>query len=184
MQRGSMKRMIGILAGTALVVSAAVLHRVTAGDEHRPPASTVPVIAYLPDYRIASLDPSVCSSLTDLIFFSIEPTPTGALDLTHLKSDALTLLRDWKQRYHFRLLVALGGWGRSAGFGPMATDDKSRGLFIQALTRFCLENQFDGADFDWEHPMNVTEEEAYARLLTETKQAFRPHGWLVSVTLA
>jgi chitinase len=146
--------------------------------------AAVPVIAYLPDYRIATLDPSVCISLTDLIFFSIEPTVTGGLDLSHLRPEQLTALRDWKQRYHLRLLIALGGWGRSAGFGPMATDVGARGRFIQALTQFCAENQFDGADFDWEHPQDAAEEEAYARLLAETKQAFQPHGWLVSVTMA
>src|SRR5262249_33269714 len=89
-----------------------------------------------------------------------------------------------RQRCRFRLLVALGGWGRSAGFGPMASDSAARGRFVQALTQFCQENQLDGVDFDWEHPKNATEEDAYARLLTETKQAFQPHGWLVSVTLA
>jgi chitinase len=146
--------------------------------------AAVPVIAYLPGYRIAALDPAVCSSLTDLIFFSIEPTVTGGLDLSHLKPEQLTALRDWKQRYHLRLLIALGGWGRSAGFGPMATNVGARGRFIQALTQFCAENQFDGADFDWEHPQDAAEEAAYARLLAETKQAFQPHGRLVSVTMA
>ena len=179
-----MKRMIGILAGAAWVAGVAVLYQLAAVEAPRPPAPAVPVIAYLPDYRIASLDPSVCRSLTDLIFFSIEPTSAGALDLSHLKPETLSQLRGWKQRYHFRLLVALGGWGRSEGFGLMATDDKVRGRFIQALTRFCGDNQLDGVDFDWEHPKNAAEEVAYARLLTETKQAFQPHGWLLSVTLA
>src|SRR4051794_19540032 len=66
----------------------------------------------------------------------------------------------------------------------MAADNVSRGRFVQALTQFCQDNQLDGADFDWEHPKNAAEEDAYARLLSDTKQAFRPHGWLVSVTLA
>jgi chitinase len=179
-----MQRMIAMIAGPVLLVSAVALHQIAAQDMSRARAPSIPVIAYLPDYRVASIDPSVCRSLTDLIFFSIEPTSAGALDLSRLKPELLSQLGDWKQRYHFRLLVSLGGWGRSGGFGPMATDDKARGRFIQALTQFCLDNRLDGVDFDWEHPANPTEEAAYARLLTETKQAFQPHGWLVSVTLA
>jgi GH18 family chitinase len=173
-----------VLAGAVLVARPAVVHRPAAESLHQREAPLIPVIAYLPDYRLAAIDPSVCSSLTDLIFFSIEPKPTGALDLAHLRPEAVTQLREWKQRYHLRLLVSLGGWTRSKGFGPMATDDKARGRFVQELTRLCRDNPFDGADFDWEHPANAAEEDAYAMLLTETKQAFQPHGLLLTVTLA
>jgi chitinase len=82
------------------------------------------------------------------------------------------------------LLVALGGWSRSRAFGPMATDVTARGRFVQALTQFCLKNGLDGADFDWEHPTNSAEEVAYARLLVETRQAFQPHGLLVTLAVA
>src|SRR5438309_991602 len=122
--------MIGILAvflaGVALAATPVVLRRLAAEDARAREASVIPVIAYLPEYRLASIDPSVCASLTDLIYFSIEPTPTGALDLTHRKPESLAQLREIKQRYRLRLLVSLGGWARSKGFGPMATDDKAR----------------------------------------------------------
>ena len=46
------------------------------------------MIAYLPDYRIGTVDPCAYASITDLIFFSIEPTPTGGLDAARLTPGA------------------------------------------------------------------------------------------------
>jgi GH18 family chitinase len=155
-----------------------------AEQAHRQAAPVMPVIAYLPDYRLDAVAPAVYGSLTDLIFFSIEPTRAGGLDLGRLPPETLRKLRGIKGRAHIRLLVALGGWDRSKGFGPMATDGTARGRFVQALTQFCRKNGFDGAEFDREHPANAVEENAYVRLLVETKQAFQPHGLLVTVALA
>src|SRR5436190_22588657 len=111
MGRRTLKRMVLMLAGGVLVGSAAALNQISARDEPQMAQMACPVISYLPDYRISSLDPSVCSSVTDLIFFSLEPTPAGALDRSHLQPEALARLREWQQRCRFRLLVALGGWG-------------------------------------------------------------------------
>ena len=66
----------------------------------------------------------------------------------------------------------------------MATDARTRKQFIENLVRFCRQNQFDGIDFDWEHPENPVEEKAYADLIVETHQAFQPRGLLVTVALA
>lgn len=142
------------------------------------------VVGYLPDYRTLSIDDSLGLYVTDLIYFSIEPKPSGELDSERLKPEALTRLREIKRRHGARLFVAVGGSGRSKGFGPMATDKKARDRLVRALTRFCLKNQLDGADFDWEFPENEAEKDAYAALLVEVKRAFKPHGLLVTVALA
>jgi len=149
------------------------------------------VVAYLPDYRAGTLDPAAPSlnSLTDLVFFSLEPTPTGGLDSARLTPAVTAGLQDIKaqsikRRRVLRLWVALGGWERSAGFAPVATDPAKRRLFVRALTLFCLRHGFGGADFDWEHPANAPEEAGYAALLVETHRAFAPHGLRLSVTLA
>lgn len=144
------------------------------------------VVAYLPDYRTRALDPAAPSlkNLTDLVFFSLEPTRAGGLDSARLTPAVTSKLRDIKRRHALRLWVALGGWERSAGFAPVATDPAKRGLFVRTLTRFCLGHGFGGADFDWEHPANAQEEAGYAVLLAETHRAFAPHGLHLSVTLA
>ena len=150
------------------------------------PPTPFRVVAYLPDYRVQAFDPAApaLDDLTDLIFFSLEPTPAGGLDAARLTPAALAKLQAVKRRHVLRLWVAVGGWERSAGFAPVATDPVKRRQFAQALTLFCLGHGFGGADFDWEHPANAPEEAGYAALLAETQRAFAPHGLRLSVTMA
>lgn len=150
------------------------------------PAPPFRVAAYLPDYRVPALDPAApaLNDLTDLIFFSLEPTPAGGLDAARLTPAALAKLQAVKRRHALRLWVAVGGWERSAGFAPVATDPAKRRRFAQSLALFCLSHGFGGADFDWEHPAGAAEEAGYAALLAETQRAFAPHGLRLSVTLA
>jgi len=145
---------------------------------------TLQIIAYVPDYRVATIPLSVGASVTDLIFFSIEPKPTGALNTRRLGARSLRKLHEIRRRYKNRLLVAVGGWGRSSGFAAVATRKQPRQRFVEELTRWCVDHRFDGADFDWEHPANKREEEAYAVLLADVRRAFGPKRLLLSLTLA
>ena len=142
------------------------------------------VVAYLPEYRVAALDSTTLADVTDLLFFSLEPTPTGGLDSARLTPAMLTKLQEVKRRHALRLWATIGGWDRSAGFAPMATDPVKRRQFVQTLTQFCLSHHFHGADFDWEHPANAAEEAGYAALLADVRRAFLPHGLGLSVTIA
>ncbi len=149
-----------------------------------PQAPSFPVVAYVPEYRVATLDPAVAGLVTDLIFFSIEPKPTGELDTSRFSTRALEKLQSLRASRKIRLLVALGGWERSHGFPRVATDAKARARFVKELTKFCVEHKFDGADFDWEHPANAAENEGYAALLAEVHREFQPRHMLVTLTLA
>lgn len=142
------------------------------------------VIAYIPDYRIDALEPALGKGLTDVIFFSIEPRADGDVDSSRLKPEALAKLHELRRLHKTRLLVAVGGWERSRAFPSVATRARTRTTFARNLARFCLENRLDGADFDWEHPANLAEEEGYAELLAEVRRAFEPHRLLVTVALA
>ena len=142
------------------------------------------VVAYLPDYRVQALDPVALGGLSDLLFFSLEPTPAGGLDAARLTPAIETKLQAVKRRRALHLWVTVGGWERSAGFAPVATDAAKRRRFAKTLTLFCLSHHIDGADFDWEHPANAPEEAGYAALLAETQRAFAPHKLLLSVTMA
>lgn len=77
----------------------------------------------------------------------------------------------------------MGGYERSDNFADMATDAKTRRVFVKNLTDFCLQNNIDGVDFDWEFPSGVAESSSYVALLKETRAALNPHGMLVSVAL-
>jgi GH18 family chitinase len=182
------RRVIQIAAIATLSALAFVHPHVSSGQDGRTANKTAPqrfpVIAYIPEYRFDGLDIAVGERITELIAFSIEPRPNGELDTSRLGPGVFAKLRALKDRHGSRVLVALGGWERSRGFAPIATNAKARAVFASNLTRFCREHRLDGADIDWEHPANAAENEGYGALLAELKHAFAPHGLLLTMALA
>jgi chitinase len=145
---------------------------------------TFHVVGYLPDYRLADFTADQARIVTDLIYFSAEPTPQGDLKTDHLKSDALKKLQAIKAKHHLTLSLCVGGWGRSAAFAQLAASENPRQWFVASLVSFCRENQFDGIDLDWEHPANDAQRQDYGKFITELKKGCQPHGLLVTVAIA
>ena len=141
------------------------------------------IVGYLPDYRISAIDDSVGKYLSDLIFFSLEPTSGGKLDDSRFTSAFGNKLIRIKNEYGIRIHLALGGWGRSSGFAAMAGNDSLRADFIAELIDFCVANEFDGIDYDWEFPANQNEVNAYTNLIVETKNAVGPYNLIVTSAL-
>lgn len=71
-----------------------------------------------------------------------------------------------------KILIALGGWGQSGGFAPVAADSTVRKKFVKNLVDYCLARGYDGADFDWEFPQNAAERANLTTLIKETYLAF------------
>ncbi len=51
-----------------------------------------------------------------------------------------------------KVVVSVGGWGNSAGFSPMSASAAARANFAGQMKNFCLQNDYDGVDIDWEYP--------------------------------
>jgi chitinase len=141
------------------------------------------VVGYLPSYEMKQFDPAVGEHLDELIYFSAQPTSEGGLNADEVTPQAMERLREMRVHHGTRVNLALGGWGRCAGFAPMAIDTGKRSRFIDTLLRFCLDKQFDGVDFDWEFPKGKQEHAAYCSLLVETKRKFEPHALTVTVAM-
>ena len=142
------------------------------------------VVGYLPDYRIETWTPPTESPLTDIIFFGIEALEGGVLPNVPVPPAQIDRAHALKNQLKTRLLLCVGGWGRSAHFPATAADDAARARLITSLRDFCLANDFDGIDYDWEHPKDDAEMANYVRLLTETRAAFKEDGLLVTIALA
>ncbi len=142
------------------------------------------VVGYLPDYRLPDFDAAALDHLTDLVLFSVEPTATGQLNFSRLEQAPLAHLRSLKTQHRVRLILCVGGWDRSTHFKAVVESDQHRRVFVENMVKTCLEQRFDGVDLDWEHPQNAAEQAGYAQLLIDLRQAFEPHGLVLSVTLA
>jgi GH18 family chitinase len=141
------------------------------------------VVGYLPFYHVNALDAEAARHLTDLIYFSIVPKAAGDLDLRSTQPEQIRQLQTLKDRYHFRLLIAVGGGGLARSFPACALNPQARARFIRELARYCRANKFDGVDYDWEFPRGTAEEDAYADLIVETKQALQPEQGLVTAAV-
>jgi len=142
------------------------------------------VVGYLPEYRAADFDPEIGRYVTDLIYFSAEPDSEGNLKVGRLKPEHLRKLQRVKQEHKTALLLCVGGWGRSAGFPQLAASPAARARFVDALLRFCREEQFDGVDLDWEHPKGDAQERDYAQLLTDIHAGFLPEKLQLTIAVA
>jgi GH18 family chitinase len=142
------------------------------------------IAGYLPDYRAATFDVEATGGLTDLFLFSAEPTATGRLEFSRLDPFPWNVLRDLQERAGVRLILCVGGWGRSEHFAVVARSEALREEFTRAAVAFCRERGLNGLDLDWEHPASAAEEEAYADLLADLRRAFEPHALELSLTLA
>lgn len=51
-----------------------------------------------------------------------------------------------------KLLVCVGGNGRSRHFAAVTRDSAKRALFVTNLRAFVQQHQLDGVDVNWEYP--------------------------------
>ncbi len=134
---------------------------------------------YLPEYRVDGIAASQVAGLTDLIVFSVWPKNDGSLDTNAWPKGRLAKARALAEKADARLLLAVGGWGRSGGFSAMAGNDRSRQRFVKELSAFCQANAFKGVVYDWEFPRNAKEEASSGFLFRDTKRIFVPKQWTV-----
>ncbi len=147
------------------------------GDEFK-------IVGYLPDYRLASVSWENLTHLTDLILFSAEVNPDGNLDLRRFAKVDWNKFQQLRNRSGVRLILSVGGWGRSGHFKTVAAQPNLRARFAAALVEFCKDKHWDGIDIDWEHPNGELEEQNYGLLLQEIHLAARPNQLSLSITMA
>ena len=120
-----------------------------AHSSSEPPPFTV--AAYLPEWRFDSANyERICRTVNMLIFFSIEVHGNGTLAALD-RLPRLSLVREARPHCK-RMLLCVGGNGRSGGFSAAVSSRKSRRRFISALLRLCEKAGFDGVDYNWEYP--------------------------------
>lgn len=112
-------------------------------------------------------------SITHLCHAFIKPDSSGDLIV-----DDNFLYPELNEEAHnngVQVLVSVGGWGNHNSFSSMASDSTSRQNFINKLTEFCLEYNYDGADIDWEYP-NLNDKNNFVLLIKELRNAFNEAG--------
>ncbi|MBL1212062.1 MAG: T9SS type A sorting domain-containing protein [Ignavibacteriae bacterium] len=107
--------------------------------------------------------------ITHIAHAFIYPTAAG-----EIQTDSWFFYPDLITEAHnngIKIIAAIGGWGNSGGFSPMAADPTSRAAFVQNLVNFCLTHGYDGVDLDWEYP-NSSDRANLVTLVQELRTAF------------
>ena len=90
-------------------------------------------------------------------------------------------LRDFADQAHKHNVKAIASIASSF---VEATDnaDGSRDSLVANVTKYLIDNNLDGIDYDWEGPALTDEQrENYSNLIKETHEAFKPHGFTVCI---
>ncbi|CAJ1339163.1 unnamed protein product [Effrenium voratum] len=126
-------------------------------------ASGFAVVGYVPDYRWPGLDWHKAVDLTThLVLFSLEPTLEGLQNTDGLRS----LLKQSPlpkameaAKSPPKLLVSVGGAGRSKDFAAVAASKKHRKRLVKQLLHLLQEFPLlSGVDFDWQVPSAGSED--------------------------
>jgi chitinase len=110
------------------------------------------VSAYLPEWRYSGVDWTLVSQgVSHLILFSLEILPSGSLGaLDRIPSpDNLLEARAAAAKHGCRIMICVGGNGRSAGFAAMVARKELRARFLKELVSLLDELQLHGVDYNW-----------------------------------
>ena len=153
------------------------------GPRRDPEKQAFAIVAYVPEYRVGGLDfDFVGERATDLILFSAEPTTSGGLKF-YFGHDDLKRAYSLREDHGVRLLLCIGGGGRSAHFAQVARDPHLREAFASTLLETMKKYKLQGVDFDWEQPVNQEEAALYSQLLVLASDLLQPKNYMVTVVV-
>jgi len=190
--------LVTLVALAAFVAGVAVPASASLAEKRR----ALAVVAYVPEYRTGIDWDFVAKRATDLVLFSVEPLPDGdvkpyfpiddegadsALIQAHRARNATRGMAHLPSAITdggVRLLLCVGGGGRSESFAAVAAKPKTRAALVANLLQIVRAKQLQGVDFDWEVPMSRKQQADYALLLADAAAAFHAHDPHLLVTVA
>jgi GH18 family chitinase len=145
-------------------------------------ATDLVVMGYVPEYRFGGVDFDVLATRTNVLtLFSLELDAASRLVGTdRFPADVMDRARAAKLKHGTKLLVSLGGGGRSTYFRSTLNSFVFSERLAATLAAFVAQNGLDGVDVDWEDAK--VDERAYVRFLTNLRKAL-PEGAQITVAL-
>ena len=162
-------------------------------QQHR---NNMTVAAYLPEWRYEGANwVDISATTTQLILFSLEVTPIGRLAAFDRlpRKELMLQAREATKAAGTKLLVCIGGNGRSAGFTGAVANKERRQKFVDSLVDLCDKHDLDGIDLNWEYPgydfktgyasddVLLRDYKGLKRLLKLLHAAFEPSGRIITL---
>ena len=110
------------------------------------------------------------------------PNADGTLNINGISSQIPGFVRTVHQN-NKKAVLSVGGWSGSSNFSGVAADSNKRHLFASALKTFCVSNNYDGVDIDWEYPF-FRERRNVTRLIQDVSDSLRAGTTHFTVSIA
>jgi chitinase len=142
------------------------------------------VAGYLPYYGMERFDFNMLEHIDRLYYFSIAPDTLGNYILPDIHQQNISLLNNKLSTLNTELFIVIGGWYESETIFPMAENSTKRELYVNKLVDFCISNNIDGVDLDWEaYPTSVPQSD-YLALVEILSVELKKHNLLFTVAVA
>ena len=141
-----------------------------------PERSDIIIAGYLPYYGMSKVDLAITRRLDHLYYFSTAPDDDGRFYMEASKTSDIDELNNYLDRFDTKLFLVVGGWYESENIHLMASDPLLRADYIEQLIDYCLINNIEGVDLDWEsYPVTVNEND-FRSLVIELSAALKDEG--------
>jgi chitinase len=90
-------------------------------------------------------------NLTHVALAFAIPKADGTLNTDNISSQISGFVETAHQ-YRKKAILSVGGYTGSSNFSGIASDAGKRQIFASTLKTFCISNNYDGVDIDWEFP--------------------------------
>ena len=152
--------------------------------------SAYQVVGFYPSWSQDILPVSAIpwDKLTRIVFAFAIPNADGTINTGSLIN--IGQLIDDAHAHGVEVYFSIGGGDGSNNFPVMATNEKSRNLFINEVRQYIFENCLDGVDIDWEYwsgyennTVVPAESNALVTLLKDLKNELAPFNLGISIDL-
>ncbi|RKF63444.1 Chitotriosidase-1 [Erysiphe neolycopersici] len=156
---------------------------------------TARYVFYYDEYHVGAPDNAVTSGIDHVIISSASSNLfTTSPPKLYQPFESITTTRSYFNP-GTKVLISIGGWGDTEGFGKAAATEESRKIFAANIALLCDQHGFDGVDIMWEYPAGngqdyrqipnsyrISEIDTYPLLLGEIRRAIGPNRLLTIAT--
>lgn len=129
------------------------------------------IVAYVTGWKEFEFDSIAVEKLTH-INYAFADVDSNFQVVSYLPNDMFNFaeLKGLRLRNpDLKILISVGGWGRSKGFSDAALTANSRKIFAESAVDFVRRFELDGVDLDWEYPGQIGDNNPFR---PEDKQNF------------
>jgi len=130
------------------------------------------VFGFLPDYRFDAANYEfIVPRVSHLCLFGSEANPETGLVVERLpSSETMNTIRALARKSETKLLLGLGGAGRSGFFSALASDERKFEAFVKSVSVLIRREQLSGIELNWMYPSNDKEIKTLIKMVFRLKR--------------